>query len=476
MFFKRIAIAWLILASLVASGAEAANTKLSSLGAAAAISGSNLVYVVQTDGSGGVGATVTQFATFFEGLITGDCSINTSTSAITCTKTNGVAFGALATVTPGTGVATALGIAVGTAGGVVTNGGALGTPSSGVGTNLTGTASGLTAGHVTTNANLTGVITSSGNATSFGTFASSVLAAALTDETGTGSAVFGTAPTISSPALTGTPTAPTATAGTNTTQVATTAFVLANAGGGGGSGTVTSVAPGCGNTASPNPITTTGTLSASVTRRANTATTDAIVSTDCGNIVSESNTSVAVSLPQAGTTGFAAGSFFEVCNIGGGSVTITPTTSTIGGLSALVLNGGLSGNPNCIPFQSDGTNYNLMDTVKGSGVQGALANAVSTPGGFASTIASGTATIPATAIASQACGTAITVAATSVATTDVVTAGFAADPTSTTGFLPTAMLTIVPFPTAGNANFKVCNLTSASITPTSLTFNWRVTR
>jgi hypothetical protein len=36
---------------------------------------------------------------------------------------------------------------------------------------------------------------------------------------------------LASPALTGTPTAPTASAGTNTTQIATTAFVLANAGG-----------------------------------------------------------------------------------------------------------------------------------------------------------------------------------------------------------------------------------------------------
>lgn len=38
--------------------------------------------------------------------------------------------------------------------------------------------------------------------------------------------------TLASPALTGTPTAPTATTGTNTTQLATTAFVIANAGGG----------------------------------------------------------------------------------------------------------------------------------------------------------------------------------------------------------------------------------------------------
>jgi len=42
---------------------------------------------------------------------------------------------------------------------------ALGTPASGVMTNVTGTASSLTAGNVTTNANLTGVVTSTGNAT-----------------------------------------------------------------------------------------------------------------------------------------------------------------------------------------------------------------------------------------------------------------------------------------------------------------------
>ena len=49
---------------------------------------------------------------------------------------------------------------------------ALGTPASGGATNLTGTASGLTAGTVTTNANLTGDVTSSGNAT---TIASDVI-------------------------------------------------------------------------------------------------------------------------------------------------------------------------------------------------------------------------------------------------------------------------------------------------------------
>lgn len=51
---------------------------------------------------------------------------------------------------------------------------------------------------------------------------SAQLVAALTDETGSGAVVF-----ANSPALTGTPTAPTAAAGTNTTQVATTEFVQA---------------------------------------------------------------------------------------------------------------------------------------------------------------------------------------------------------------------------------------------------------
>lgn len=73
----------------------------------------------------------------------------------------------------------------------------LGTPASGVATNLTGTASGLTAGNVTTNANLTGAITSVGNATSLGSFTSANLLTALTDETGSGVAVFGTSPILS---------------------------------------------------------------------------------------------------------------------------------------------------------------------------------------------------------------------------------------------------------------------------------------
>jgi hypothetical protein len=78
----------------------------------------------------------------------------------------------------------------------------------------------------TSTTNLTGEITSVGNASSLGAFTSSSLSTALTDETGTANSVFSDSPTF-----TGIPLAPTATLGTNTDQLASTAFVLANAGG-----------------------------------------------------------------------------------------------------------------------------------------------------------------------------------------------------------------------------------------------------
>jgi hypothetical protein len=76
---------------------------------------------------------------------------------------------------------------------------ALGTPSALVGTNITGTATSFTASNVTTNANLTGAITSVGNGTTLGSFSSAQLLTALTDETGSGLNVFGTAPSLSLP-------------------------------------------------------------------------------------------------------------------------------------------------------------------------------------------------------------------------------------------------------------------------------------
>lgn len=95
----------------------------------------------------------------------------------------------------------------------------LGTPSTLVGTNISGTASGLTAGNVTTNANLTGPITSSGNATSIGS------------QTGTGNTFAMSA----GPTFTGTATFSTASASTITTNIGASVPVVATT----GSGTLT---------------------------------------------------------------------------------------------------------------------------------------------------------------------------------------------------------------------------------------------
>jgi len=66
---------------------------------------------------------------------------------------------------------------------------------------VTGSGTGSFAATVVTNANLTGAITSVGNATSLGSFSSANLASALTDETGSGANVFATSPTIVTPVI-----------------------------------------------------------------------------------------------------------------------------------------------------------------------------------------------------------------------------------------------------------------------------------
>lgn len=77
-------------------------------------------------------------------------------SALVLTNATGLPIAGITGL--GTGVGTALAVNIGSAGAFITFNGALGTPSSGTATNLTGTASGLTAGAVT-NATLTTALT-----------------------------------------------------------------------------------------------------------------------------------------------------------------------------------------------------------------------------------------------------------------------------------------------------------------------------
>jgi hypothetical protein len=94
------------------------------------------------------------------------------------------------------------------------------------------------------------------------------------------------------------------------------------------------------------------------------------------------------------------------------------------------------------------------------------------------TIASGTKALATGAISSATCTTVQTATATGTLTTDTVMADFNADPTAVTGYAPvtSGMLTIIKYPTADTVNFKVCNLTSTSITPGAVTLNFRVAR
>lgn len=99
---------WALLIGIPITLAWAANTSLSNLSASGAISGTDLVYVVQTPGSGGVKGTAAKIATYINSLFSGDCTA-TSGGVLTCTKINGNAVPASAATNQllvGTGVST----------------------------------------------------------------------------------------------------------------------------------------------------------------------------------------------------------------------------------------------------------------------------------------------------------------------------------------------------------------------------------
>jgi hypothetical protein len=89
---------------------------------------------------------------------------------------------------------------------------------------------------------------------------------------------------------------------------------------------------------------------------AQTGTTYTVLTTDDRKLVTFTNgSSIAVTLPQANSTTFKAGFFFAAQNRGAGTVTITPTTSTIDGAASLAL----ATDQGAFIF-SDGTNYFTM--------------------------------------------------------------------------------------------------------------------
>lgn len=192
--------------------------------------------------------------------------------------------------------------------------------------------------------------------------------------------------------------------------------------------------------------------------RATTTTSEALANSDQGKLVTFSNAgAVACTIAQAGSGGnFAAGWVASLKNLGVGTVTCTPTTSTVDGAATVTLTTGQG-----LDLYSDGTNY---FTQAGKGL--------------VSFTVAGTSALGTGAITSATCATAVTTAATGTATTDVIQWGFNGDPTAVTGYVPlvAGMLTIIAYPSANNVNFKVCNNTSSSVTPGAITLNWRVVR
>jgi hypothetical protein len=126
--------------------------------------------------------------------------------------------------------------------------------------------------------------------------------------------------------------------------------------GGGSGGGVSSVTTAC---PASGPATGAVSLSGGVAMDAQTGTSYTIVAGDCGKLVTLNNASaVAVSLPVAGTTGFAAGFYLgAIQNLGVGAVTITPASCSssnfINGVcTAVTLTKGQS-----IGLATDGTNW-----------------------------------------------------------------------------------------------------------------------
>lgn len=106
---------------------------------------------------------------------------------------------------------------------------------------------------------------------------------------------------------------------------------------------------------------------AGVTVNLQTGTSYTVLSGDRGKLVSISNASaIAVTLPQA-TGAFGSKWFSWIQNVGAGTATITPTTSTIDGLTSLAL---LTGQG--VLLASDGANYYTVRGLSASG--GSLTN------------------------------------------------------------------------------------------------------
>lgn len=349
-----------------------------------ALAWSGTAYTCQaiTGGSAGAGGSTTQVQRNNGGAIDGISGFTSDGTAVTAAsgdlKLSGSSSGTAILNAPATGGGT-LTLPAGTD--TIAGIGATQTLSSKTLASpvITGTASG--AGTIPNTMLATDPLNSS-NATS-GTVPAARLPLATTGAFGAvkpdGSSITISGGVISAPGG-GSGTVTTLTAGTNVTfssgaTCTTTCTINAS----GGSVSVTAATPSV--VVNPSPGTGTFTVGTTFVINAQTGTTYTVVSGDATKLVTFSNASAtAVTLPQA-TGSFAAGFAFDMENLGAGTVTITPTTSTINGASTLVV----TTNKGC-SIISDGTNWQVgaCTAVAPSAGSGTVTSVgMTVPGGFA---------------------------------------------------------------------------------------------
>jgi hypothetical protein len=126
-------------------------------------------------------------------------------------------------------------------------------------------------------------------------------------------------------------------------------------------GTVTSVSAACGNTTGTGSITSAGTVTGQITTVTSTSAAYAVVASNCGGIVYLNNGTTPVpTIAEAGSTGFPAGWFTDLCNVGSAAQVLTPGGGTVGGASTKSIGTGSAASPTCIRIISDGTsNYTI---------------------------------------------------------------------------------------------------------------------
>ncbi len=105
-----------------------------------------------------------------------------------------------------------------------------------------------------------------------------------------------------------------------------------------------------------------GTISTQVTPTTLSGSNPAITTGYCGGLENLNNASAQVpTIAEAGSAGFPAGWYTDLCNINTGAQTLTPGAGTVGGASTLVIAAGSAAAPVCYRLVSDGvSNYDIV--------------------------------------------------------------------------------------------------------------------